>query len=142
MPIITCPKCQGKLRFPDDSPPRRVKCPTCGHTFMSSEGIDPKDPFHSAASRPDLPKARDSKGEFDLPMDDDRSRRGRDYDDEQPLTNSTHNAAPVGTCAISNVPTVRVKRYSTMIIPFIYGCGSQMNAYRPGLSNRAVQDWP
>jgi hypothetical protein len=83
MPIITCPKCQGKLRFPDDSPPRRVKCPTCGHTFMSSEGIDPKDPFHSAASRPDLPKARDSKGEFDLPMDDDRSRRGRDYDEDR-----------------------------------------------------------
>src|SRR5262245_61643461 len=85
MPIITCPKCQGKLRFPDDSPARREKCPTCGHTFMSTEGIDPKDPFHSSASRPDLPKARDSQGDFDLPMDDDRdrSRRGRDFDDDR-----------------------------------------------------------
>ena len=38
MPIITCPKCQGKLRFPDDSPARRVKCPTCGNVIQSTEG--------------------------------------------------------------------------------------------------------
>lgn len=82
MPVITCPKCQGKLRFPDDSPARRVKCPTCGNVFMSTDGIDPKDPTVRATDRPDLPKARDSRGEFDLPMDDDRRSRRRDDDDD------------------------------------------------------------
>jgi hypothetical protein len=82
MPVITCPKCKGKLRFPDDSPARRVKCPTCGNVFLSSDGIDPNDPLAKAASRQDLPRARDSRGEFDLPMDDDdRPRRSRDDDD-------------------------------------------------------------
>lgn len=84
MPVITCPKCKGKLRFPDDSPPRRVKCPTCGNVFLSTEGIDPNDPtVRPAVGRTDLPKARDSKGEFDLPLDDDRPRRPRDDDDDE-----------------------------------------------------------
>src|SRR5262245_5341223 len=84
MPVITCPKCKGKLRFPDDSPARRVKCPTCGNVFLSTDGIDPNDPLAKAASRPELPRARDSRGEFDLPMeDDDRPRRSRDDDDDR-----------------------------------------------------------
>lgn len=84
MPVITCPKCKGKLRFPDDSPARRVKCPTCGNVFLSSDGIDPNNPLARAASRPDLPKARDSRGDFDLPMDDDdRGRRSRADDDDR-----------------------------------------------------------
>ena len=35
MAIINCPKCQGKLKFPDDSPPRKVKCPACSHSFLA-----------------------------------------------------------------------------------------------------------
>ena len=50
MPIITCPKCKGKLRFPDDTPARRVKCPTCGNVFMSSEGDDPATAAPSSAA--------------------------------------------------------------------------------------------
>ena len=76
MPIITCPKCQGKLRFPDDTPARRVKCPTCGNVFMSTEGADP-----STASPTAPPKPADSRSEFT--SDGDRSRRRRDEDDDR-----------------------------------------------------------
>lgn len=86
MPVITCPKCKGKLRLPDDSPARRVKCPTCGNVFLSTDGINANDPVAGAAfNRPDPPKSRDSKVDFDLPVDDDRDRdrrRNRDEDDD------------------------------------------------------------
>jgi hypothetical protein len=83
MPILTCPKCQGKMRFPDDSPARRVKCPTCGNTFLSSEG-DSTGPSSAA-------KAKGSKADLDPPSrrrrdddddDRDRGRRRRDDDDD------------------------------------------------------------
>jgi hypothetical protein len=82
MPVITCPKCQGKLRFPDDSPPRRVKCPTCGHVFLSTEGLPPGSlaappPPNTAADR----DKRDSRADF--ADDDDRRRRRRDDDDDR-----------------------------------------------------------
>ena len=41
MPVIICPKCKGQMRFPEDTPPRRVKCPVCGNVFISSEGESP-----------------------------------------------------------------------------------------------------
>jgi hypothetical protein len=49
MPIIACPNCKGKLRFPDDSPPRRVKCPTCGHVFQSNSGADATAPVKAGS---------------------------------------------------------------------------------------------
>ena len=82
MSIITCPKCQGKMRFPDDTPARRVKCPTCGNTFLSSDG-DPTGPGSAArptASRADVdppPRRRD-----DNDRDRDRDRRRRDDEDD------------------------------------------------------------
>src|SRR4051794_7955068 len=80
MPIIACPSCQGKLRFPEDTPPRRVKCPTCGHVFLSSAGADPKAPV--AAGSPGNREPR-SDFEYDDRRDDDsgRGRRRRDDDD-------------------------------------------------------------
>lgn len=83
MPIITCPKCQGKLKFPEDSPARRVKCPTCGNVFMSSDGLHPNNP---EATPPSSDAKRGSKGDVDLERrrseDDDRNRRRRDDDDD------------------------------------------------------------
>jgi hypothetical protein len=80
MPIIVCPKCQGKLRFPEDTPPRRVKCPTCGNIFLSSDGA-PTAPAPAARSG-SVPAARDSK-DFELPMAEERPHRSRDEDDRR-----------------------------------------------------------
>ena len=85
MPIISCTKCQGKLRFPDDEAARRVKCPKCGHIFLSSDGGGPNQP-------PELPEsARGSKPEVEHEKapprrrdqeDPPRSARQRDDDDD------------------------------------------------------------
>lgn len=75
MPVINCPKCQGKLRFPEDSPPRRVKCPTCGNTFLSSDGM-PKPAADAAKS------SRDRDEEDDDRPSKSRSRRSRDDEDD------------------------------------------------------------
>jgi hypothetical protein len=80
MPIIACPNCKGKLRFPDDSPPRRVKCPTCGHVFQSGAGADPTAPV--AAGSPGARPPR-SDFEYDDRRDDDRGRRGRRRDEDE-----------------------------------------------------------
>lgn len=80
MPTITCPKCDAKSKFPEDSPPRRVKCPSCGNIFLSSDGLPPE-------VRPnDKPKSK-SKSSVDLDDREDeddrpRSRRRRDDDDD------------------------------------------------------------
>jgi hypothetical protein len=74
MPILICPKCKGQMRFPDDSPPRRVKCPTCGNLFLSSDAESPL--TGSPSGRHPAPPSRDD--------DDDRRRRRRDEDDERP----------------------------------------------------------
>lgn len=91
MSILTCPKCQGKMRFPDDSPARRVKCPTCGNTFLSSDG----EPGGSAPAT----KPKGSKADLDLPTrrrrddeDDDRDRRRRDEDDDEARPRSRSRA--------------------------------------------------
>jgi len=75
MPTITCPECGGKSKFPEDSPPRRVKCPACGKVFLSSDGLDePPPPPKKSSRRPD--DDRDS-------ADDRPSRRRRDDDDDR-----------------------------------------------------------
>jgi hypothetical protein len=71
MPIIDCPNCRGKLRFPEDSPPRRVKCPTCGHVFLSHAEPVPAAP---APPEPHGPRSDD---------DDRRSRRRYEDDDDE-----------------------------------------------------------
>lgn len=83
MPIIACPNCQGKLRFPDDTPSRRVKCPTCGHIFMSGPVADPDPPAPPGRT------ARSPRSDFDdrrYRDDDDRGRRRRpdEDDDDRP----------------------------------------------------------
>ena len=97
MPIISCTKCQGKLRFPDDAAARRVKCPKCGHVFLSSDDgggpTPPELPESARGSKPDVerekapPRRRDQE---DPPRrarprdddDDDRPRSRRRDDDE------------------------------------------------------------
>jgi len=95
MPVIACPKCQGKLKLPDNMEPRRVKCPNCAAVFMSSEappasGAAPP----PAAKRKSAPGAAESKApqrggpEKDFDFDDDdedrrpRARRERDDEDD------------------------------------------------------------
>src|SRR5262245_59424164 len=89
MPVITCPKCQGKLRFPDDSPPRRVKCPTCGHVFLGSaapveaetkarDGRADEEEDDRRRRRPDDHGRRDRRRD----RDDDYERRSRRRDDD------------------------------------------------------------
>ena len=80
MPIISCPKCQGKLRFPEDSPPRRVKCPTCGHVFVTAGTVGPTDAAPTSAE-PRRPAGDRDKDRQQRDEDDDRDRRrGRDDD--------------------------------------------------------------
>ena len=74
MPIIACPSCKGKLRFPDDMPPRRVKCPTCGNVFLSSAGADPAAPVAAGSAGSRSPR---SDFEYDDRRDHER-RRPRD----------------------------------------------------------------
>jgi hypothetical protein len=88
MAIISCPNCQGKLRFPDDSPPRRVKCASCGNSFMAG----PKGPIQEkaaapAANRPEPPKAParqedDVVEDFEV-VDDDKPSSSRQRDDDE-----------------------------------------------------------
>ena len=80
MPIIACPNCKGKLRFPEDSPPRRVKCPTCGHIFLSSAGADPATPV--AAGSPGSREPR-TDFEYDDRRDDERRRPRDDHRDHE-----------------------------------------------------------
>jgi hypothetical protein len=82
MPIIDCPNCRGKLRFPEDSPPRRVKCPTCGHIFLSSPGPDPAAPAAPGPPGPREPKSDRDERQPRRRDDDDRQPRRRDRDDD------------------------------------------------------------
>lgn len=78
MPVIICPKCKGQMRFPEDTPPRRVKCPVCGNVFISSEG---ESPLTAAPSgRHPAPAGRDSR-DYDDEDDRQRRRRNDEYDD-------------------------------------------------------------
>jgi hypothetical protein len=84
MPVISCPSCQGKLRFPDDSPPRRVKCPTCGHVFLGSAGSAAPDAGNRGARADDKDddRGRGGRRREDNDEDNRRTRRRRDNDDD------------------------------------------------------------
>jgi hypothetical protein len=85
MPIIDCPNCRGKLRFPEDSPPRRVKCPTCGHVFQSHAEPGPAVPAAPTPPAPRGPRSDDdrpARRRYEDDDDDRRSRRRRDDDDD------------------------------------------------------------
>src|SRR5215216_5042514 len=107
MAVISCPNCQGKLRFPDDSPPRRVKCPACAQSFMAGpQGPITGDETATATgktseaepvSSPAKPKdaddfevvdegkpSRTSRRDDDDDDDRDRKRKRDDDDDDRP----------------------------------------------------------
>lgn len=93
MAIIQCPHCEGKMRFPDDSEPKKVKCPTCGESFMGkAPGSGTKDaPAAKATSRADdkddrpakkTAKKDDVEDDFDVVDDGKSSKKKRDDDDD------------------------------------------------------------
>ncbi|VTR97724.1 zinc ribbon domain-containing protein [Tuwongella immobilis] len=51
MPVITCPQCEGKMRYPEDTPLRKVRCPACQYVFHASEGMPPAPPPPPASGR-------------------------------------------------------------------------------------------
>src|SRR5262249_59131010 len=88
--IISCPKCDRKLRVPDDLLGQAVKCPTCGATFTAA-GAAPEpaapaappprrepepDPERSARPRRAAP---DDEDDYDDYEDERRPRRRRRY---------------------------------------------------------------
>lgn len=83
MAIVECPNCQGKLRLPDDSSPRRVKCPTCGRVFSAAAEPGPsrRSPDSRADRRRDDEDDRPRRRRLD-DEDDDRAARRR-YDDDE-----------------------------------------------------------
>jgi|RhiMethySRZTD1v2_1073278.scaffolds.fasta_scaffold58323_2 hypothetical protein len=97
MPIITCPKCRGQLRFPDGIPARRVKCPNCGNVFLSSEGVSAADAAAAAAvtasAEPGPPTPRDDRSDFTR-RDDDRDRRARRPREDDSDDGRHHRSGP------------------------------------------------
>jgi hypothetical protein len=91
MPVIACPKCQGKLKLPDNMEPRRVKCPNCAAVFMSNEapqatGAAPPPPAKpkpaAGATESKAPRRGGPEKDFDFDDDDRRPRARRQPDDE------------------------------------------------------------
>ncbi len=87
MAIISCPNCQGKLKFPDDSPPRRVKCANCSHSFIAGpNGPMPEGKSGAVAKTkapPTKPAAKTSAPEDAFRFDnDDAAPKKRDDDDD------------------------------------------------------------
>jgi predicted Zn finger-like uncharacterized protein len=84
--VITCPKCDRKLRVPDELMGQEVKCPTCSTTFTAS-GTPPSPPPPPLPPRepepephrvsPRRPGRRDDSDELDDYDNDDRPRRRR-----------------------------------------------------------------
>ena len=87
MAVINCPKCQGKLHFPDDSPLRRVKCPSCSHFFIAgpngpvgdgNSGVIEK----TKSAPPKSSKASSSHELLDLDEEEERPRSKRRIDED------------------------------------------------------------
>jgi predicted Zn finger-like uncharacterized protein len=72
--IITCPKCERKLRVPDELLGQDVKCPTCSATFTASGA--------SAGPPPPPPPPREPEPEPHR-VSPRRSSRRDDYDDDR-----------------------------------------------------------
>ena len=100
MPVILCPQCRGKLRLPENIEARRVKCPSCGNTFLSSdaevegEAPTPKKPTGTTSTtqskinsalhqaRKEKPK-EEVEDDFEVIEDEiPRSRKKRDDNEE------------------------------------------------------------
>jgi hypothetical protein len=81
MAIINCPTCRGKLKFPDDSPPRRVKCPACGTQFVAGPKgpIDETGEKPASKSSPAAAKNEEVAEDFDV-VDDDKPLRSKSRD--------------------------------------------------------------
>jgi predicted Zn finger-like uncharacterized protein len=75
VPIIQCDQCAAKLRLPEGSEGRTVRCPTCGHSF-------------SAAAVPAAPAPADDEPSGYETVDERprRSRRDDEDDDRRPAS--------------------------------------------------------
>ncbi|HZT82466.1 MAG TPA: MJ0042-type zinc finger domain-containing protein [Gemmataceae bacterium] len=90
--VISCPKCERKLRVPDDLLGTDVKCPTCGETFTApttnGTAPPPDEPPPARASRrtgrmPDEERPSRRREDDDFP-EDRPSRRRREDDEDRP----------------------------------------------------------
>ena len=105
--VISCSQCQRQLRIPDDTLGKKVKCPSCGTTFVATSAASstekPRPPQPAArTARPSegieqapLPGRRSAPAPLprdDYEDDDDRPRprrRDQDYDydrEDEPLS--------------------------------------------------------
>ncbi|MEZ6141987.1 MAG: hypothetical protein R3B84_15580 [Zavarzinella sp.] len=70
------------MKFPDDSPAKKVKCPACGNIFLSTEGVSAR-----SSSRDDDDEPRPRRGgRYDEDEDEDdrpRKRKSSRYDDDE-----------------------------------------------------------
>jgi hypothetical protein len=97
--VVNCPKCERKLRIPEELLGKKVKCPTCSETFTATAaagGAAPPPPEDEPPPRPRPPRDEDFQAE-DRPSR--RPRRDedidRDRDDEpRPRRRSAGSYAP------------------------------------------------
>jgi hypothetical protein len=94
--IVTCPKCERKLRVPDDLLGKPVKCPTCEATFTAEAagGAVPgpaireeSPPYRREEDEPYQPAPRprrDRRDDYDDDYDDRPRRRRRPRADSEP----------------------------------------------------------
>ncbi len=83
MPMIACPECEKSLKFPDDSPPRKVKCPNCQHVFMSSDAKPAGEKKGSTAGKSGAGFEVIEDDEDETPKKKSASSKRQDEDDEE-----------------------------------------------------------
>lgn len=74
--IVACPECNGKLRVPDESLGKKVKCPKCSKTFVAEIEEDEED------RKPARPARRKDDDDIDFDAEKPRSRKGKSDDVE------------------------------------------------------------
>lgn len=88
---IHCPECERLLRVPDDMLGRKVKCPTCGTTFVAEageqqagEGVRPARP-QDTPTTPYAPEAKESEAPRRKPrrVSDEEDRDDDDFEEEE-----------------------------------------------------------
>jgi predicted Zn finger-like uncharacterized protein len=81
--IITCPRCQRKLRLDDESIGQSVQCPSCQSTFTAElPGGSPPPPPRPVDDEPPVYRPRDEDPPLPRRYDADYGRRRR-YDDDE-----------------------------------------------------------
>lgn len=97
-----CPSCEKRLRVPDDTAGRRIKCPSCGHTFVGSaapsKGDADADRQPAAARIAAAPAAKADIGgaPAERPVRLIRRTAAPDTDEDDPILEASQPAQRVG----------------------------------------------